>query len=114
VRAGNVRAYAVLSATRLDGLPNVTNIDEAGLPGLYVSSWQAIWAPKGTPRVMVRKLNRAVAAALKDPAATQRLGAIGQQMIPQDQLPPEALDRLQKAEIEKWRPIIKAANIEAR
>ena len=113
VIAGNVRPYAVLSKTRLSSLPDVPTADEAGLPGLYVSSWQAMWAPKGTPAGIVRKLNSVVADALADPDVTQRLHALSQGSFPRDQLTSERLGSIQKAAIEKWWPIVKAANIKA-
>jgi tripartite-type tricarboxylate transporter receptor subunit TctC len=111
IRAGNIKAYAVLSKARLASLPDVPTVDEAGLPGFYVSSWQAMWAPKGTPASTIAKLNRAAVDALTDPAVQQRLRSLAQDTFPRDQLSPEALGKLQKAEIEKWWPIIQASNL---
>ncbi len=113
VRAGALKAYAVLAKHRLAAAPDVPTVDEAGLPGLYVSSWQAIWVPKDTPRDIVATLNKAVMDALGDPTVRQRLQAIAQEIPSAEQLTPQALGQLQKAEIEKWWPIIKAANIKA-
>ena len=113
VRAGTVKAYAVTSKTRLAAAPDVPTVDEAGLPGFYVQSWHAIWAPKGTPRDIVAKLNAAAVTALGDPAVRARFARIGQDIFPSEQQTPEALGAYQKAEIEKWWPIIKAANIKA-
>jgi tripartite-type tricarboxylate transporter receptor subunit TctC len=111
VMAGTIRPYAVLAKTRLSAAPNIPTVDEAGLPGLYVSSWQAIWAPKSTPGNVVSKLNGAVIDALSDPAVRQRLGDLAQEIPPRDLQTPGALGNLQKAEAEKWWPIIKAGNI---
>jgi len=111
VRAGTIKAYAVLRKNRLLMAPNIPTTDEAGLPGFYVSSWQGIWAPKGTPKSIIGTLNRAVADTLSDPAIRQRLAALAQEIPAPGQLTPEALGKLQKAEIEKWWPVIKAAGI---
>lgn len=113
VRAGALKAYAVLAKHRLAAAPEVPTVDEAGLPGLYVSSWQAIWVPKGVSPDIVATLNKAVVDALGDPAVRQRLQAIAQEIPPAAQLTPQALGHLQTAEIEKWWPIIKAENIKA-
>jgi tripartite-type tricarboxylate transporter receptor subunit TctC len=111
VRAGQVRAYAVTAGTRLTTAPEIPSVDEAGVPGLYVSTWSSLWAPKGTPKDVVMRLNAAVTEALGDPAVRQRLTEIGQEVPPREQQSPEALAALQAAEIAKWWPIIKAANI---
>ena len=88
-------------------------MDEAGLPGFYFSRWHALWAPKGTPKDVVAKLNAAVVGALSDQAVRARLADLGQEIFPRDQQTPEAHGAYHKAEIEKWWPIIKAANIKA-
>ena len=113
LRAGTIKAYAVTSKTRLAAVPDVPTVDEAGLPGFYVSSWHAIWAPKATPKDVIAKLNAATVEALADPQVRQRLVAAGQDVYPSDQQTPDALRAYQAAEIEKWWPIIKAANIKA-
>ncbi len=109
-----VRIYAVLSKTRLAQAPNVPTVDEAGFPGFYLSSWNGIWAPKGTPKDVVAALNAAVVDALNDPTIRQHFKDLGQVIPPPDQLTPEAFGAYQKAEIDKWWPIIKAAGITAR
>jgi tripartite-type tricarboxylate transporter receptor subunit TctC len=111
VRDGNIKAYAVLAKSRLGTAPEIPTVDEAGLPGLHVSSWQAMWVPKGTPKAVIGKLNAAVVEALGDPTVRQRLTNIAQEIPPRDEQTPEALGKLQKAEIENWWPIIKAAGI---
>jgi tripartite-type tricarboxylate transporter receptor subunit TctC len=113
VRAGGVKAYAVTARHRLTAAPNIPTVDEVGLNGLYVSSWQALWAPKATPKPIIDKLNAAVVDALADPAVRQRLIDLGQEIPPREQQTPEALGNRQNDEIEKWWPIIKAANIKA-
>jgi len=113
VRAGRIKALAIMAKSRLSVAPDIPTTDEAGLPGLYSSNWQGLWAPRGTPKDVIAKLNAAVSDALADPTARQVLADLGQEIFPRDQQTPEALDALQKAEIEKWWPIIKAANIKA-
>jgi tripartite-type tricarboxylate transporter receptor subunit TctC len=111
VRSGKIRAYAVTAKSRLSSAPDIPTVDEAGLPGLYISVWYGIWAPKGTPRDIVDKLNAAIVAALTDTTVRQRLADLGQEIPPRDQQTPAALGALHKAEIEKWWPIVKAAGI---
>jgi tripartite-type tricarboxylate transporter receptor subunit TctC len=111
VSAGTVRAYAVTARTRLDAAPDIPTVDEAGLPGLYFAIWSGLWAPKDTPKDVIAKLNGAVVQALADPRIRQRLAEIGQEVFPREQQTPEALAALQKAEIEKWWPVIKAAGV---
>jgi tripartite-type tricarboxylate transporter receptor subunit TctC len=86
-------------------------VDEAGLPGLYLATWEAIWAPKGTPNGVVAKLNAAVVDALAVPAVASRLAELGHEVLPRNEQTPAALAALHKAELEKWWPIIKAANV---
>ena len=111
VRAGTIKAYAVMANRRLAVVPNVPTVDEAGLTGAYYSGWFGIWAPARTPKDIVAKLNAAVRDALSDPGVATRLTEIGQEIFLRSEQTPEALSALQKAEIEKWWPIIKAANI---
>ena len=113
VRAGTIKAYAVTAKARLVAAPDIPTVDEAGLSRFYALNWQAIFMPEGTPKDIVAKLNSAVVAALADPTVRRRLADIGQQVFPSGQQTPEALGVHQKAEIEKWWPIIKAANIKA-
>lgn len=111
IRAGAIKGYAVMSNTRLPTLPDLPTVDEAGVPGLYLLQWNAVWAPKGTPREVAMKLNQAIVQALADPSVRQRLADLGQTIYPVDQQTPEALAAFQKAEMEKWGPIIASANI---
>ncbi len=113
VRSGNVKGFAVTAKARLGVAPDLPTADEAGLPGFYMSNWRGLWAPKGTPTDIIAKLNGAVRSALADPAVQKRLTELGQELLPADQLTPEALGALQRAEIERWWPIIRAAKIKA-
>ncbi|MBR0895004.1 tripartite tricarboxylate transporter substrate binding protein BugD [Bradyrhizobium tropiciagri] len=111
VRGGNIRAYAVTDSKRVPNAPEVPTVDEAGLPGFHMTLWSGLWVPKGTPKEIVAKLNAAAVAAMADPAVQKQLENLGLQMPPKDQLTPEALGAWQKAEIAKWWPMIKAANV---
>ena len=113
VRAGTIKAYGVTASTRLLSAPDIPTLDEAGVPGFDISLWHGLWAPKATPKNIIAKLNTAVIDALSAPTARARLADLGQEIFPPDQQTPEALRKLQKAEIEKWWPIIKAAGIKA-
>ena len=113
VRAGQIKAYAVTAKNRLAAAPDIPTVDEAGLPGFHFSVWTAFWAPKGTPKPVIAKLVAAVQDALADPAVRKKFEELGQEVFPREQQTPEALASLQKAEIEKWWPIIKAAGIKA-
>lgn len=111
VRAGNIRAYAVTDSKRVANAPDVPTVDEAGLPGFHMTLWSGLWVPKGTPKEIVAKLNAAAVEAMADPAVQKQLENLGLQMPPKDQLTPDALGSWQKAEIAKWWPMIKAANV---
>jgi tripartite-type tricarboxylate transporter receptor subunit TctC len=112
-RANRIKIFAVTAPARLAAAPDVPTVDEAGLPGFYLAPWHGIWAPKGTARVIVEKLNAAVVDALADPDARQRLIELGSNPPPREQQTPEALRAFHKSEIDKWWPIIKAANMKA-
>jgi tripartite-type tricarboxylate transporter receptor subunit TctC len=111
VRDGKIRAYAVTASARLPSAPDIPTVAEAGLPSLDISVWYGLWAPKGTPKEIIAKLNAAAVQALSEPAVRQRFAELGLDMPPRDRLTPEALAAYQKAEIEKWWPVIKDANI---
>jgi tripartite-type tricarboxylate transporter receptor subunit TctC len=111
VRNGLLKPYAVLAKKRWWAMPEVPTMDEAGVPGFYASFWHGLWAPRGTPKDIIAKLNAAIVEALADPDIRKRFADIGQEIWPRDQQSPEALAAQQKVEIEKWWPIIKAANI---
>jgi len=111
VRAGQIRAYAVTAKTRLAAAPDIPTVDEAGVPGFYIAVWHGLWAPKDTPKDVMAKLVDATRAALANPLVQKRLTELGQELPALEQQSPEALRAYHKAELDKWTPIIKAANI---
>jgi tripartite-type tricarboxylate transporter receptor subunit TctC len=111
VRAGTIKAYAVMSARRWHLQPDIPTIDEFGVQGLHVSYWHALFAPKATPPDIIAKVNAAVVKALADPKVQQSLAAQGQDIWPVEQQTPAALGAFYKAETEKWWPVIKAAGL---
>ena len=111
VRGGTIKAFAVTARTRLPSAPDIPTVDEAGLPGLYTDYWHGIWAPKHTPDDVVARLNAAVMAALADPGVRSRFAELGQEIPSPDRQTPAALKSHQAAEIGKWWPIVKAADI---
>ena len=113
MRAGAIKGYAVMAKTRLRTAPDIPTVDEAGLPGLYMATWEAVWAPKGTPKSIIARLNAAIVDALAAPAVESRIAAHGEEIFPHDQLTPASLAALHKSELAKWWPLIKAANITA-
>jgi len=113
VRGGKVKAYAVTSKNRLTSQPDIPTVDEAGLPNFYMSVWHAFWAPKGTPKEVVNRLNAALVETLADPAVQKRLQDLGQELFTREQQTPEALRAWHKAEIDKWWPLIKTAGIKS-
>jgi len=111
VRAGTIRAYAVTDTKRVESAPDIPTTDEAGLAGFHMTLWSGLWVPKNTPKDIVAKLNAAAVDALNDQAVRKQLENLGLQMPPKDRLSPEALGAWQKAEIAKWWPMLKAANV---
>ncbi len=111
VEGGKVKAYALLAKSRWAAAPQVPAIDEAGVPGLYLPFWHGLWVPKGTPSGITTKLNAALVEALADPAIRKRLTELGVEIPSREQQTPEGLRAHHKAEIDKWRPMIEAANI---
>jgi tripartite-type tricarboxylate transporter receptor subunit TctC len=111
LRSGAIRAFAVMSKERWPAAPDVPTMDEVGVSGMYISFWHGLWAPKGTPREIVAKLNGAVVDTLADTNVRQRLTELGHVIATREEQTPEALGAFHRAEIEKWWPIIKAANV---
>jgi tripartite-type tricarboxylate transporter receptor subunit TctC len=113
MKAGQIKVYAVTAKNRIAMAPDVPTTDEAGLPGFYFTFWHALWAPKGTPKEIVAKLNGALRNALANPSTRKKLIDLAQEIFPDDEQSPEALRKFQQAEIDKWWPIIKEAGIKA-
>lgn len=113
IKGGKVKAYAVTTKTRVPSLPNIPTAAEAGLPGFEVAVWHGLYAPKGTPKPVIQKLEAALQIALKDPMVKQRFADLGTEPVSSDRATPEALRAFLKAEIAKWAPIIKKAGIYA-
>ena len=110
-RAGTIKIYGVASDTRLPSAPDVPTVDEAGLPGYHISLWHGFWVPRGAPKPIIERIQAATVDALADPGTRAKLAEAGQEIFPRERQTPEALRALQKADIEKWWPIIKAGNI---
>ena len=113
VRAGAINAFAVTAKNRLAVAPDIPSVDEAGLPGLHFSLWAGLFAPKGTPKEIIDKLNAAAVSTMADPTTRQKLVGQGFEIPPRERQTAEALGAYQKAEIGKWWPVIKAAGIKA-
>ncbi|HZP69666.1 MAG TPA: tripartite tricarboxylate transporter substrate-binding protein, partial [Pseudolabrys sp.] len=111
IRAGKIKAIANLSPQRSASIPDIPTSDEGGVPGLYMSGWFGFFAPKGTPKDVIAKLNNAVVQALAEPAVRARFAELGLDVASREQQTPAGLAAFQKAEIDKWWPIIKEAGI---
>jgi len=111
VRAGTIKAYAITAMERIGAAPQIPTVNEVGVPGYQASLWYGLWVPKGTPREIVMKLNATMMQTLDDAAVKKRFSELGLQVAPRGEQTPEALRAFQKAEAEKWWPIIKAENI---
>jgi tripartite-type tricarboxylate transporter receptor subunit TctC len=110
-RAGKIKVFGLLASKRWAGAPDVPTLAEGGLPGDVIEFWHGMWAPKGTPKDIVAKLNAAVVKAFADPAVQKRFADLGHEIPPREQLTPQALYDHHKAELDRWWPIIKAAGI---
>jgi tripartite-type tricarboxylate transporter receptor subunit TctC len=111
VRAGTIRPYAITDDKRVESLPDVPTVDEAGLKGFHMTLWSGLWLPKGTPKDIVAKINAAAVTAMKDPTVRKKFLDLGLEVPAEDRLTPEVLGAFQKSEIAKWWPMIKAANV---
>jgi tripartite-type tricarboxylate transporter receptor subunit TctC len=112
VRAGRIKAFAMMAKDRWSPLPDVPTMAENGMD-MELLFWHGIWAPKNTPKAVIDKVNAAVVAAFANPNVQKRIADLGQTIPPRDQQTPAALAAFHKAEIDKWWPIIRAANIKA-
>ena len=108
IKAGSVKLYGVTTKNRIKSLPNAPTLAEQGLKDFEVVVWHGIYAPKGTPKPVIERMNAAVRAALKDPDVVKRMDDLGAEIVPDAKLTPEGLQTWLKAEIDKWGPIIKA------
>jgi tripartite-type tricarboxylate transporter receptor subunit TctC len=113
IKGRRIKALANLSPKRSAAMPDIPTSDESGVPGLYMAGWFGFWAPKGTPKEIVAKLNAAMTEALADPNVVARFTELGLDVAPRAQQNPEGLAAFQQAEIDKWWPIIRAAGIGA-
>jgi tripartite-type tricarboxylate transporter receptor subunit TctC len=113
IKAGSVKLYGVTTRKRIAQLPDTPTLAESGLPGFEVVVWHGIYAPKGTPKPIVDKATQALQAALKDPEVIRRMGELGAEIVPVDKQTPAGLQTWLKAEVDKWVPIIRKANIYA-
>jgi len=111
VRGGTIKAIVNLSPSRSASMPDIPTSDEGGVPGLYMSGWFGFFAPKSTPRDIIDRLNSVIVQVLADPAVRTRFAELGLDVASREQQTPEGLAAFQKAEIEKWWPIIRAANV---
>jgi len=111
LRSGAMKAFAIMSKERWPGAPEIPTMDEVGVPGMYISFWNGLWVPKATPKEIIARLNAAVVDTLADPTVRQRLTELGHVIATREEQTPEGLGAFHKAEIEKWWPLIKAANI---
>ena len=111
VRGGTIKAIVNLSPNRSASMPDIPTSDEGGVPGLYMSGWFGFFAPKSTPKDIIDKINSAMVQVLADPAVRARFAELGLDVASREQQTPEGLAAFQKAEIEKWWPIIRAANV---
>src|SRR5712672_823834 len=109
--AGSVKPFAITGRMRLPSSPNIPTADEAGLPGFFASLWYGLWVPKNTPKDIIATLNATMVQILAAPQVQQRFEELGIEITPLRQQSPEALRAYQKAEAERWWPIIKASNI---
>ncbi len=113
IKADKVRFYGVTTLTRIAALPDAPTLDEQGLNGFEVVVWHGVYAPKGTPREALDKLNASLRAALRDPDVAARLAELGGQIVPESKQTPAGLQTWLKAEIDKWQRVIRKAGVYA-
>jgi tripartite-type tricarboxylate transporter receptor subunit TctC len=113
IKGGKVKAYSVTTKTRVKSLSDLPTVEESGLKGFEVAVWHGMWAPAGTPKPVIEKLNAALKVALKDPGIVSKFAELGTEPVPESRATPEALRSHLKTEIDKWSPIIKKAGVYA-
>ena len=113
IKDGRVKVYGVTTLNRLPSLPNVPTLDEQGMKGFEVKVWHGMYAPKGTPKPVIDKLNAALRFAMEDPAVKQRMQDLSADIPPADKMTPNALKTFLESEINKWGPVIRKAGIYA-
>lgn len=113
IKGGKVKGYAVTTKKRVNSLPDLPTLDEAGLKGFEVAVWHGVYAPKGTPKPVIDKLSKALQAALKDEKVIARFADLGTEPVPQSDATPEAHTKKLASEIERWRPLIQKAGVYA-
>ena len=113
INAGTIKAYGVTSKTRVPSLPDIPTLNEAGLTGFEVVIWYGLYAPKGTPKLILDKLVAALQSAVNDTTFKSRLAELGAEPVPVSKATPESLRTFLKSEIERWGPIIKKAGVYA-
>lgn len=113
IKGGKVKAYVTTSKERLNNLPDLPTSAEAGMPDFQVGVWHGLYAPKGTPEPIIKRLNEALKKALKDENVIKRFAELGTAPVPEEEVTPEALEAKLKAEIARWEPVIKAAGVYA-
>ena len=111
MKTGKLKAYAVLAKTRWFAAPDIPSVDEVGLEGLYMPFWYGMWAPRGTPKDVIARINSVVVDTFADPSVRQRLTDLGQELPPRELQTPDGFGAFHRSEIERWLPIIKAASI---
>jgi tripartite-type tricarboxylate transporter receptor subunit TctC len=110
IEAGTIKAYAVALPERSPALPDVPTTKEAGLPDYQVSAWNAIFAPKGTPPEVVKKLSDALLKAIADPGTSKRLLDLGGDLSNKEARTPEGLRKLVESEVARWNKVLKETN----
>jgi tripartite-type tricarboxylate transporter receptor subunit TctC len=111
IKAGKVKAYGVTTPNRLKSLPDIPTFKESGLPGFEIAVWHGMYAPKGTPKAAIDKLNAALVAALQDPKVVARFADLGTEPVALERATPEVHQKFLEAEVAKWKPVIEQAGV---
>ncbi len=111
ILSGGVKPIAVTATSRAAAIPNVPSSTEAGLPELQTTAWTALFLPKGTPQPIVERINAALDKAMRDETVAKRLAELGADLPAEAERTPQALGKLVRSEIDKWVPLIQAADV---